>query len=249
MNDNVAVKKNLYLGKLITIFALLSFASEILLFNPIPIISKQNSFEFDSTIVFTSPRPLLVLDRKDLQKSNYWGLSLILSNNGFGVGGFYEHNLSRNISFFTNLYISGARNTDEFEYYDPWTGQIFIPGKINRIYIFPLTFGISQSFLTGLFNTNFTPYINLGIGPTFILTTPYEKEFFSSFQYARFYVRLGIFIGTGVNIPVTDLSYIGISARQFWIPFGGNGLESVKDKPITDFGGFFLGLNFGMRIK
>jgi outer membrane protein W len=99
-----------------------------------------------------------------------------------------------------------------------------------------------------LFNTNFTPYLNLGLGPTFILTTPYDKEFFTSFGYARMYVRLGFFVGTGVNIPVTEESYIGISARQFWIPFGGKGLESVKDKPITDFGGFFLGFNFGIRI-
>jgi len=102
--------------------------------------------------------------------------------------------------------------------------------------------------LTSLFNTNFTPYLNLGLGPTFILTTPYDKEFFTSFGYARMYVRLGFFVGTGVNIPVTEESYIGISARQFWIPFGGKGLESVKDKPITDFGGFFLGFNFGIRI-
>jgi len=216
--------------------------------NPHFSFSKDISQEFDSTIVFKSPRPLLTSDKSNSQKSNYWGLSLILSNNGFGIGGFYEYSIATNTSLFANLYISGARNTDEFEYYDPWTGELFIPGKINRIYIFPLTFGISQSFLTSLFNTNFTPYLNLGLGPTFILTTPYDKEFFTSFGYARMYVRLGFFVGTGVNIPVTEESYIGISARQFWIPFGGKGLESVKDKPITDFGGFFLGFNFGIRI-
>lgn len=213
----------------------------------VDVLHNEYGFQFDSNIVFNSPRPLI---SKEISSNNskFWGLSLILSNNGFGVGGFYEQFIARTSSIFANLYISGARNTDEFEYYDPWTGEIFIPGKINRIYIFPLTIGLNQYLFTELFNTNFTPYLNIGIGPTFILTTPYEKEFFSSFGSSNLYVRLGIFVGTGVNIPVTDQSYIGISARQYWIPFGGKGLESIKDKPISDFGGFFLGLNFGIKI-
>lgn len=205
-------------------------------------------FQFDTNIVFTSPRPLLTHHIKDLQKNKFWGLNLILSNNGFGFGAFYEYYFSKNTNIFANLYLSGARNTDEFEYYDPWTGQLFVPGKVNRLYMFPLTLGISQSFLSEVLGMNFTPYANIGIGPTFILSTPYEKEFFTSLGYAKFYIRFGIFVGTGVNIPVTDKSYIGISARQYWIPFGGEGLESIKDKPIKDFGGFFLGLNFGIKI-
>lgn len=204
--------------------------------------------QFDTNIVFKSPRPLLTHQIKDSKKNKFWGFNLILSNNGFGIGAFYEYFLSKNTSLFANLYLSGARNTDEFEYYDPWTGQLFVPGKVNRLYMFPLSLGVSQSFLSEALGMNFTPYANFGIGPTFILSTPYEKEFFTSLGYAKFYVRFGIFVGVGVNIPVTDKSYIGISARQYWIPFGGNGLESIKDKPIKDFGGLFLGLNFGIKI-
>ncbi len=206
------------------------------------------SLNFDSTIVFKSPRPLLTNQIKKVQNNKFWGFNLILSNNGFGMGVFYELSLLNNTNLFANLYISGARNTDEFEYYDPWTGQLFIPGKVNRLYMFPLTFGISQSFLTEVLGTNFTPYANLGLGPTFIFSTPYDKEFFTSLGYLRMYIRFGIFLGTGVNIPVTEKSYIGLSARQYWIPFGGNGLESIQNKPIKDFGGFFLSLNFGIKI-
>ncbi|MGB9852797.1 MAG: hypothetical protein ACPLPX_08035 [Candidatus Kapaibacteriota bacterium] len=203
---------------------------------------------FDSTIVFKSPRPLLTNNINNLSKPKFWGLNIILSNSGFGFGGFYEMYLSKNTSMFVNLYLSGARNTDEFEYYDPFTGEIFIPGKVNRLYMFPLTFGISQSFLTEVLGTNFTPFFNLGLGPTFIVSTPYEKEFFTSIGYARMYIRFGGFIGAGINIPITDKSYFGVSARHYWIPFGGKGLESIKDKPIKDFGGFFLGLNIGIKI-
>jgi hypothetical protein len=204
--------------------------------------------EFDSTIVFQSPRPLLSSQISKLKRNKFWGLNLILSNNGFGFGGFYELYIAENTNLFVNLYLSGARNTDEIEYYDPWTGQLFIPGKVNRLYLFPLTFGLSHSFLTDVLGTNFTPYANIGVGPSFIVSTPYDKEFFTSLGYARLYIRFAAFIGVGINIPVTDKSYIGVSARQYWIPFGGNGLESIQNKPIKDFGGFFLGLNFGIKI-
>lgn len=220
----------------------------------IPSIAKDSatennySMQFDTSIVFKSPRPLITQDFNQPAKTKYWGLNLVLSNNGFGIGAFYELSIMSNTSIFASLYLSGARNTDEIEYYNPWTGELFIPGKVNRLYMFPLSFGLSQSFLTDILGTNFTPYFNIGLGPTFILSTPYEKEFFTSLGYSQFYVRFGIFIGTGVNIPVTNKSYIGVSARQYWIPFGGKGLESIKDKPIKDFGGFFLGLNFGIEI-
>ncbi|MCX7907991.1 MAG: hypothetical protein N2560_00515 [Ignavibacteria bacterium] len=225
----------------------------LFIFNSVEIYSQQQNGEitfsqFDTNIVFTSPRPLLSSHLKEIKKSDYWGLNLVLSNNGFGFGAFYELFFTKQTYLFVNLYLSGARNTDEFEYYNPWTGQLFIPGKVNRLYMFPLTFGIVQSFLTDVLGTNFTPYVNFGMGPTFIVSTPYEKEFFTSLGYARFYIRFGLFVGTGVNIPITDKSYIGVSARQYWIPFGGNGLESIKDKPIKDFGGFFLALNFGIKI-
>lgn len=237
------MKKNFYLLVLFyTIFLTnISYSNDETLSASLPI-------QFDTTIVFQSPRPLLSNQIKTLTKPKFWGLNIILSNSGFGFGAFYEVYFWKNTNLFINLYLSGVRKTDEFEFYDPYTGELFIPGKVNRLYMFPLTFGLSQSFLTEVLGTNFTPYANIGLGPTFIVSTPYDKEFFTSLGYARMYIRFGIFVGLGVNIPIADKSYFGVSGRQYWIPFGGSGLESIKDKPIKDFGGFFLGLNFGIKI-
>jgi hypothetical protein len=35
--------------------------------------------------------------------------------------------------------------------------------------------------------------------------------------------------------------------RYYYIPFGGNGIDSIKDLPMKDFGGLFiaLGIAFG----
>lgn len=202
----------------------------------------------DTVIRFISPRPLIENEMRKFLHMKYWGLSVVLSNNGFGFGGYYEVYFSRSFSVIASLYISGARNTDEFEFYNPTTGEIFIPGKVNRLYMFPFTIGVNRFVFTNLFNSNFSPYLSLGLGPTLIISTPYEREFFTSFGDARFYVRFGSFIGLGVNFYSTTNSYLGISARYYWIPFGGNGLESIVDMPIKDFGGVFIGFNFGIKL-
>ncbi|MGQ9818306.1 MAG: hypothetical protein ACUVQ1_00020 [Candidatus Kapaibacteriales bacterium] len=207
-----------------------------------PLITK------DTTIRFTSPRPLIENEMNEDFHIKFWGLNFLLSNNGFGFGGYYESYLSPSFSVFASLYLSGARNTDEFEYYNPITGEIFIPGKINRLYILPLTIGFNNFVFTKLFNSNFSPYLSFGLGPTIIISTPYQKEFFTSFGYARFFVRFGSFVGLGVNFPTTTKSYFGVSTRYYWIPFGGNGLESIIDMPIKDFGGVFISLNFGIKL-
>ncbi|MCX7879269.1 MAG: hypothetical protein N2517_01245 [Ignavibacteria bacterium] len=202
----------------------------------------------DTTIIFSSPKPLIENDVIFNKSQRFWGLSLVLSNSGFGFGAFYEFNILPNTTFFANLYISGARNTDEFEYYDPWTGRIFIPNKVNRLYMFPLTFGLKHYFLTDVLFPNFSPYVNFGVGPTFIFASPYNKEFFTSLKYLDTYIRFGSFLGCGFDIPTSDKSALGVSARYYWIPFGGRGLESIKDKPITDFGGLFLALSLVISI-
>lgn len=202
----------------------------------------------DTVIRFVSPRPLTENEMNECLHSKYWGLNVVLSNNGFGLGGYYEVYFSPSFSIFASLFISGARNTDEFEYYNPMTGEIFIPGKVNRLYMLPFTIGFNRFVFTNLFNSNFSPYLSLGVGPTLIVSTPYQKEFFTSFAYARYYVRFGSFLGLGVNFPTTTKSYFGVSARYFWIPFGGNGLESIIDMPIRDFGGVFIGFNLGIKL-
>lgn len=213
-----------------------------------PINSLTYNVPLDTNIVFNSPRPLIKSQTTEIGSYKSWGFNLILSNNGFGFGLFYDKFIAEDLSLFANLYMSGARNTDEFEYYDPNTGRLFVPGKINRLYMFPLTFGMNKFVFTKALNSNFFPYINFGVGPTFIIATPYEKEFFTSFGYTHLYIRFGGFVGGGINIPTTSNSYLGFSIRYYWIPFGGNGLESIKDLPIKDFGGLFLGLNIGINI-
>jgi len=204
-------------------------------------------FNPDTVFIYESPRSLVTPASKKPALNEAWGVDLIFSNSGFGIGTFYQYNITKDLYSFASLYISGARNTDEFEYYDYNTGQTFIVDKVNRLYMFPLTLGLQQYVLTDVISESLKLFLQGGLGPTFILSTPYEREFFNAFSYAKFYTRFGTFLGIGADVG-TGASLLSINARYYYIPFGGNGLESIRDYPIKDFGGLFLSLSFGTRF-
>ena len=206
----------------------------------------------DSTYIFKSPRSLIFNEEAEKSLKSAWGIDLLFSGNGFGAGAFYQKAIADEWFIFTSLYISGARNSDEFEYYfyDPNTGRwdLKIPDKVNRLYMFPLTFGIQKYIFSKELSETFSPFVNAGCGPTFILSTPYNMEFFSSFSKAQFFTRFGAFIGGGAYFSGISRTLMGVNARYYFIPFGGDGLESIKNMPIKDFGGIFLSLSIGIRF-
>jgi hypothetical protein len=202
--------------------------------------------EEDTTIIFTSPRPLLSETQQAKLLNKAWGADVLFSSNGFGFGGFYHRFFSETTTGFINLGISGARNSDEFEEYNPYTQQTFVRNKVNRLYIFPLTLGVQYRLFADKIAETLRPHLSAGIGTTFILATPYSREFFSAFGHADGYTRFGAFIGIGANFGNSPKSLMGVNIRYYFIPFGGNGLESIRDLPISDFGGLFLTLSVGI---
>ena len=209
-----------------------------------PLPGKQQ--DEDTTIIFTSPRPLLSEQQQAKLLTRVWGADVLFSSNGFGLGAFYQKIFSETTAGFINLGISGARNSDEFEEYNPYTQEIFVRNKVNRLYIFPLTVGVQYRIFADKIAETLRPHVSAGVGTTFILATPYEREFFSAFGHANSYTRFGGFVGLGANFGNNAKSLMGVNVRYYFIPFGGNGLESIRDLPITDFGGLFLTLSVGI---
>lgn len=208
-------------------------------------------FNPDTVFIFESPRPLINAKLNPENMDNAWGIDLILSNNGFGGGLFWQQNINKDLLTFASIYFSGARNTDEFDYryFDPYTGTIEyrVPNKVNRLFMFPLMFGLQNYLFTETLTDSFRPYFLAGLGPTFILSTPYEREFFNSFGYADFFIRFGAMLGLGSEVSGVGNTIISVNLRYYYIPFGGDGLQSILNNPIKDFGGIFLSISIGMK--
>lgn len=214
-------------------------------------------FSPDSIIIFESPRPL-ISEQDNLQTPNGgWGADLVLSDSGFGVGVFLHSFLSKSLMIHSSLYLSGARNSDEFDEliidsqgYYVWQ----VRNKINRLFKFPLMVGLQYFLFQDDLSESFQPYLAVGGGPTFILSTPYTNNripngevmgWFKSFSYADFYTKLGAYIGLGTYFGSFSGNIMSVNVKYYYVPFGENGLESILGLPIQNFGGVFLSLSLG----
>ena len=175
---------------------------------------KPEKYNPDTVFTFQPAQPLIV---DDLIEKNYpqaWGIDLLFSESGFGMGVFYQRNVANDLYGFLSLYISGARNTDEFEqgFLNPETGyyEYRVPNKVNRLYIFPLMVGLQKYLFGDALSETFKPYISGGAGITMIMATPYDREFFSAFSYAKVFGRFGGFLGLGANFNISSKNYFGI---------------------------------------
>lgn len=222
-------------------------------FSQTPGREKEPEFNPDTTFVFESPRPLISIGDKTNVKSSSYGLDVNLSDSGFGFGFFWQKQvLNGNMIVYSNLLISGARNTDEFDQYI--NGNWQVKDKINRVYKFPLTLGIQQFIFRNALSESLQPFLNIAVGPTFILSNPYTYDrepngevmgWFKSFSYGETYVKFGGSVGIGAYFGNINNSILGVNIKYYYIPFGGDGIESVKGLPMDNLGGVFLTLTIG----
>ncbi len=205
----------------------------------------------DSVIIFEPVLPLLTDEaaaRSAIRQAA--GIDLLFSQSGWGIGAFYHYRVSDDGSVFGNFGLSGRRNSDEFE--NAWLGAIpVVSEKVNRLFMIPMTVGYQYRLFSESLQETFRPFVCAGITPTIIVRTPYIHdgvfyEFFQSFGYAETYFRWGAMFGVGSLFGnPTEGSVVGFTARYYTIPFGDPGLESMREMPITNFGGVFLSLSVG----
>jgi len=176
---------------------------------------------------------------------NAYGADILFSEGGFGLGMFYHHQLSQEITAFADFSFSEAKDEKEFEYVDIY-GNTYTFGKKNRIFLLPVNFGIQYRLFENALYDNLRPYINLGVGPTLVLTSPYDKEFFNAFGSAHANYALGSYVGLGANFGTDKKSLIGLNIRYYIIHLFNNGVESLYNRPKNNFGGIFLSISLGV---
>ena len=200
----------------------------------------------DTSMVFESPLPLYNPNRIMSNLLNNWGINLSLSVHGFGMGTTFDWGITENFSLTANLMISGARNTDEFESWDYARGEYRVHDKINRLILVPMTVGGKYYVLSSLLTENFKPFITGGVGTAWILATPYDREFFNAFHHSQSFMRFAGCVGIGSDFGI-GRSLLTVNLKQYFIPFGGDGIESVKRHPLKEFGGFQIDILLGIR--
>ena len=178
---------------------------------------------------------------------NSFGLDIMFSEGGIGMGLFYRRQLNQKLTVFTDFSISEAKDEQEIEFIDPYYPyQSITYGKKNRIFLLPLNFGLQYRIFEKVLSDNLRPYFNLGVGPTMVVTTPYDREFFNAFGKAQSKFAVGGYIGFGGNFGLDNSSLVGLNIRYYIIRLFDDGVESLYGKYKKELGGIFLTINIGM---
>ncbi len=181
----------------------------------------------------------------ELFPANTWGVDVIFGEGGFGLGTFYRRSLSQNITGFVDFSISETKDDREITYVD-YFGNQYSPNKVNRAFLFPVNVGIQYRLFSESLVENLRPYLMFGIGPSVILTTPYDQEFFTAFGNAKTHFAIGGYVGMGTNIGVSKSSLIGLNVRYYYTHLLGDEIELMTNNYKKDFGQFSLMLTLGI---
>lgn len=177
---------------------------------------------------------------------NAWGVDLMVSEAGFGIGTFLRKSFSQNLTGFIDFSFSEAKDDREVEYVD-YYGQTYSIGKVNRVFLLPVYVGLQQRLFSDNLTDNLRPYINLAAGPTTIITTPYQKEFFSAFGDAITKIGVGGYIGFGANFGISQSNLVGLNIRYYYIQLvDGNTIETLRGKFKNNFSSVYITINIGM---
>lgn len=199
---------------------------------------------------------------------NAWGVDILISDGGFGLGTFYRREFNEDLFGFVTFSISESKDEREIEQFD-YFGQSFVPGKLNRFLVLPLLFGVQHRLFREDIVETFRPYINAGAGPTMIFAAPFTEavtgpsgttefrqvEFFKSLGKGQPHYTAGGFIGIGANFGSEKSNVFGVNFRYYFTYLFGDGLPSlyrIEDNVMhvaatkKDFGGFYITLNVGM---
>jgi hypothetical protein len=208
--------------------------------------TQLNSRTLDLT---TAPRSTPASGQVDtidqsLNRRNALGLDLLVSNSGFGLGGFYRRQYTDDLYGFGAFSISEVKDDREIELYDYYTGETFVPDKVNRFLLIPLFFGVQDRLFREDIADNFRPYITAAVGPTLVYSAPYDREFFNSLGHGQAHFTLGGYVGFGAFFGFDQNTLMGVSFRYYFIPLK-NQIESLEGVYLKQFGGFFITINVG----
>ena len=102
------------------------------------------------------------------------GMQVLLTNSGFGLGGYYSHEVSPVVSLIFDLSIAAGKDEREARFFR--FGSSFVPGKANYLLLMPVQGGISMRLFRHEIEDNFRPYLQITGGPTFGWLSPYFDD-------------------------------------------------------------------------
>lgn len=111
------------------------------------------------------------------------GFQILLTNSGFGLGGYFFRSINNSTSFMTDLSLGAGKDERELKFFR--FGSSFIPNKANYLLMMPLQAGLIHRLFRNAIEENFRPYIQVTAGPTLGWEYPYFNDENGNGQFDR----------------------------------------------------------------
>lgn len=102
------------------------------------------------------------------------GLEIVLTNNGFGMGGYLHQALGRTTSFMAEVSLGAGKDEQEMKFFG--FGRSYIPNKANYLLMMPVQIGIISRLFQESIEDNFRPFLQATGGPTLGWEYPYFND-------------------------------------------------------------------------
>lgn len=102
------------------------------------------------------------------------GFQILLSNSGFGLGGYYHREITPSTSFMTEISIGAGKDEKESKFFR--FGNSYIPYKANYMLMMPVQAGVIHRLFSEVIADNFRPYVQVTAGPTLGWEYPYFND-------------------------------------------------------------------------
>lgn len=102
------------------------------------------------------------------------GFQILLTNSGFGLGGYYHRALGEATSFMSEISLGAGKDERELKFFR--FGSSYIPNKANYLLMMPMQAGIIHRLFRNAIEENFRPYVQVTAGPTLGWEYPYFDD-------------------------------------------------------------------------
>lgn len=178
--------------------------------------------------------------------TNSWGVNLMFGEGGFGLGSFLKKELSKNFYGFIDFSISESKDEKEFDYVD-YYGVVYTFNKKNRVFVIPVNLGVQYRIFSDALTDNMRPFIGIAAGPTFVITNPYEKEFFDALGYSTMKLAVGGYIAFGAYFGTSKTSLLGLTIKYSFAHMFDNGVENLFGRYRNNIGSLSISLDIGLQ--
>ena len=130
-----------------------------------------------TSVLASAQSPALPGERADGRANPYGsgiGLEMLLTNNGFGLGGYYHRALGSSTSFMTEISLGAGKDEQELKFFR--FGSSYIPNKANYLLMLPAQVGVSRRLFREDIEDNFRPFLQVTGGPTLGWEYPYFND-------------------------------------------------------------------------